>query len=37
MKGHNCKITADYTNIDQDSDASRDDQDIFTLQVCIGF
>jgi hypothetical protein len=37
MKGHNCKITADYTNVDQDSDASRDDQDIITLQVCIGF
>ncbi|MBW1675770.1 MAG: porin [Deltaproteobacteria bacterium] len=37
MKGHNCKITADYTNIDQDSDASRDDQDIVTFQITIGF
>ncbi|MCK4487524.1 MAG: porin, partial [Desulfobacterales bacterium] len=33
MKGHNCKITADYTNVDQDSDASRDDQDIITFQI----
>ena len=37
MKGHNCKITADYTNVDQDSDASRDDQDIITFQITIGF
>ena len=37
MKGHNCKITADYTNIDQDSDANRNDQDIITFQITIGF
>ena len=37
MKGHNCKISADYTQVDQDSGATRDDQDIVTLQFCVGF
>jgi hypothetical protein len=36
MKGHNCKISADYTHVDQDSD-SRDDQDLFTFQITVGF
>ena len=36
MKGHNCKISADYTHADQDS-PHRKDQDIFTFQICVGF
>jgi hypothetical protein len=36
MKGHDCKITADYMNVDPDNSA-KDDRDIFTLQFCIGF
>jgi hypothetical protein len=43
MKGHNCKISADYTQVDQDSGAENwdddllDDQDIFTFQIAVGF
>lgn len=37
IKGHNCKLTADYMHIDQDSDYSRDDQNIFTFQIAVGF
>ena len=36
LKGHNCKITADYMRVDQDSD-SRDDRDIVTFQITVGF
>jgi len=34
LKGHNCKLSADYTQVDQDSG---DDHDIITLQLAIGF
>jgi len=34
MKGHNCKLSVDYTNVDQNS---ADDYDIITLQLAIGF
>ena len=37
MKGHNCKISADYTQVDQDSGATKDDRNIFTFQFCVGF
>jgi hypothetical protein len=44
MKGHNCKISADYTSVDQESGAMNgagtaalDDQDIFTFQITVGF
>jgi hypothetical protein len=36
MKGHNCKITADYMHVDPDNDA-KEDRDIFTVQFCVGF
>ena len=36
MKGHNCKITADYMRVDPDNNA-KDERDIFTLQFCVGF
>ncbi len=36
MKGHNCKITADYMNVDPDN-STKDDRGIFTLQVAVGF
>jgi hypothetical protein len=36
MKGHNCKITADYMNVDP-ANSAKDSRDIFTLQFCIGF
>ncbi len=36
MKGHNCKLTADYMHVDPDND-EKDERDIFTLQFCIGF
>ena len=36
MKGHNCKITADYMHVAPDNDAKQD-RDIFTVQFCIGF
>jgi hypothetical protein len=36
IKGHNCKLSADYTSVDQDSD-DMDDQDIITLQIAVGF
>ena len=36
LKGHNCKISADYTYVDQDG-VGRNDQDIVTLQFCVGF
>ncbi|MCK4488557.1 MAG: hypothetical protein KAU38_17580, partial [Desulfobacterales bacterium] len=36
MKGHNCKITADYMYVDPDND-DKDDRDIITFQITIGF
>jgi hypothetical protein len=36
MKGHNCKITADYMHVAPDNDAKQD-RDIFTVQFCVGF
>jgi hypothetical protein len=36
LKGHNCKISVDYTNVDQDASGS-DDQDIITVQFAAGF
>lgn len=35
-KGHNCKLTADYMHVDPDNNA-KDDRDIFTFQICVGF
>jgi hypothetical protein len=43
MKGHKCKISVDFTQVNQDSDAEDyadnpvDDQDIFTFQIAVGF
>jgi hypothetical protein len=37
LKGHNCKISADYTHVAQDSDFSKDDQGIITIQATVGF
>jgi predicted porin len=36
LKGHNCKISADYTNVDPD-DSALDDHDIITVQFAVGF
>ncbi|MES0363270.1 MAG: selenite/tellurite reduction operon porin ExtI [Desulfobacteria bacterium] len=36
LKGHNCKISADYTNVDPDA-SGLDDHDVFTFQIAIGF
>jgi hypothetical protein len=36
LKGHNCKLTADYMRVDPDDD-DRDDQDIFIFQITVGF
>ena len=36
LKGHNCKITADYMRVDPDNSA-KDDRDIVTFQITIGF
>ena len=36
MKGHNCKLTADYMHVDPDNDA-KDDRDIFIFQITVGF
>lgn len=36
LKGHNCKITADYMQVDPD-DEDKLDRGIFTLQFCVGF
>jgi hypothetical protein len=36
LKGHDCKLTADYMHVDPDNDA-KDARDIFTFQVCVGF
>jgi len=36
IKGHDCKLSADYTSVDQGSD-NRDDQDIITFQLAVGF
>jgi len=36
IKGHNCKLTADYMHVDPDND-DKDDRDIFTFQFCVGF
>lgn len=36
VKGHNCKLTADYMRVDPD-DAAKDERDIFTLQITLGF
>jgi hypothetical protein len=37
LKGHNCKISADYTLVGQDSDFPKDDQGIVTIQATVGF
>ena len=36
LKGHNCKLTADYMHVDPDND-TKDARDIFTFQACVGF
>jgi hypothetical protein len=36
LKGHNCKISADYTNVDPDA-SGLDDHDIITVQFAVGF
>jgi hypothetical protein len=36
LKGHNCKISADYTNVDPDA-SGEDDRDIVTVQFAVGF
>ncbi len=36
LNGHNCKISADYTHVNQESD-SYDDTDIVTVQIAVGF
>ncbi|MGM0681420.1 MAG: porin, partial [Thermodesulfobacteriota bacterium] len=36
LKGHNCKLTADYMKVDPDNDA-KDDRDILTFQLTLGF
>jgi predicted porin len=36
LKGHNCKISADYTNVDPDA-SGLDDRDIVTVQFAVGF
>lgn len=36
LKGHNAKLTADYMHVDPDNDA-KDDRDIFTFQITVGF
>lgn len=36
LKGHNCKLTADYMHIDPGND-DKDDRGIFTFQFTVGF
>ncbi|MGD9245419.1 MAG: selenite/tellurite reduction operon porin ExtI [Desulfobacterales bacterium] len=36
LKGHNCKLTADYMRVDPDN-PDKDERDIFTFQITIGF
>lgn len=36
IKGHNCKLTADYMKVDPDNDA-KEDRGIFTFQIALGF
>jgi hypothetical protein len=36
LKGHNCKLTADYMLVDPDN-PEKDDRDIFTFQITVGF
>jgi hypothetical protein len=36
LKGHNCKLTADYMHVDPDNDA-KDERGIFTFQITLGF
>lgn len=36
LKGHNCKLTADYMRVDPDNPV-KDDRDIFTFQFTVGF
>ena len=36
LKGHNCKLTADYMHVDPDNH-DKDDRDIFTFQITVGF
>ncbi len=36
LKGHNCKVTADYMHIEPDNSA-KEDRDIFTFQITAGF
>jgi hypothetical protein len=38
IKGHNCKLTADYMHVDPDSnDPAKGERDIFTFQFAVGF
>jgi hypothetical protein len=36
LKGHNCKLTADYMYVDPDN-SEKDDRNIFTFQITAGF
>ncbi len=36
LKAHNCKLTADYMHVDPDN-PEKDDRDIFTFQITVGF
>jgi hypothetical protein len=36
LKGHNCKLTADYMRVDPDN-SEKDERDIFTFQLTVGF
>ena len=36
LKGHNCKLTADYMYVDPHND-DKDDRNIFTFQFTVGF
>jgi hypothetical protein len=36
LKGHNCKLTADYMHVDPDNN-TKDDRNIFTFQITVGF
>jgi hypothetical protein len=35
LKGHNCKLTADYMHLDPDN-PEKDERDIFTFQITVG-
>ena len=36
LKGHNCKLTADYMYVDPDN-PEKDERDIFTFQITVGY